>query len=342
MPHLSTARPKLRWLLTRLLYIPRGLLLLLILLLLLLTSLWKGYQYGVASERLLQSRLLTLDDVPNRTGSNHTQIPRIIHHIYKDTAIPEKWAGSYGSCERLHPQWERVLWTDTMAAAFIAEQYPWFLACYQSYTYDIQRADALRYFLIYHFGGFYIDLDVGCRRALEPLVGFDALFPKTKPVGVSNDMMAGGPGHPFFYQLMHALERNNRWLVTKYPTVFFSTGPMFVNLQLASYIFQEDRNQTGSAVASSSVRILPSMFYDSTEHSFFAHVPGSSWHGNDVTAIFFIWNHLTAILSLLFFAILAFFFRRSLRARRAAKRADEEDNHFIELEDREHLLSHRA
>ena len=35
-----------------------------------------------------------------------------------------------------------------------------FLAPYRSYPYDIQRADAIRYFILYEFGGLYLDLDI--------------------------------------------------------------------------------------------------------------------------------------------------------------------------------------
>ena len=51
------------------------------------------------------------------------------------------------------------LWTDKKAREFIAAEYPWFLETFDGYTYPIQRADAIRYFVLHHFGGIYIDLD---------------------------------------------------------------------------------------------------------------------------------------------------------------------------------------
>jgi mannosyltransferase OCH1-like enzyme len=38
-------------------------------------------------------------------------------------------------------------------------RYPWFLETFDGYVYPIQRADAIRYFVLHHFGGIYIDLD---------------------------------------------------------------------------------------------------------------------------------------------------------------------------------------
>jgi mannosyltransferase OCH1-like enzyme len=51
------------------------------------------------------------------------------------------------------------LWTDKKSREFIAAEYPWFLETFDGYPYPIQRADAIRYFVLHHFGGIYIDLD---------------------------------------------------------------------------------------------------------------------------------------------------------------------------------------
>ena len=47
-----------------------------------------------------------------------------------------------------------------MRRDFIAKEYNWFLETYDAYPYPIQRADALRYFVVYHYGGIYADLDL--------------------------------------------------------------------------------------------------------------------------------------------------------------------------------------
>jgi inositol phosphorylceramide mannosyltransferase catalytic subunit len=51
------------------------------------------------------------------------------------------------------------LWTDNSSRNFIEIQYPWFLSTYDGYRFPVQRVDALRYFLMLHYGGIYIDLD---------------------------------------------------------------------------------------------------------------------------------------------------------------------------------------
>lgn len=51
------------------------------------------------------------------------------------------------------------LWTDAKSRELIATEYPWFLSTFDNYTHPIQRADAIRYFVLAHYGGVYIDLD---------------------------------------------------------------------------------------------------------------------------------------------------------------------------------------
>lgn len=60
-------------------------------------------------------------------------------------------------------------------------------------------------------------------------------MPATRPVGFSQDFLVAAPKNPFVRQLLLALPRWKVNLVTKYPTVMFSTGPMFVTLQATFY-----------------------------------------------------------------------------------------------------------
>lgn len=79
---------------------------------------------------------------------------------------------------------EYMLWTDDLAHQFMETHYPSFLQMYDSYKYNIQRADSIRYFLLHHFGGIYMDLDIGCRRRMDSLIqgDWEVILPITKPV----------------------------------------------------------------------------------------------------------------------------------------------------------------
>lgn len=69
----------------------------------------------------------------------------------------------------------------------MAKHYPSFLPTFDSYKYPIQRADAIRYFVLHRFGGIYMDLDVGCKRDFAPLLSgdWDVVLMKTIPVSAT-------------------------------------------------------------------------------------------------------------------------------------------------------------
>lgn len=87
------------------------------------------------------------------------KIPKIIHQTWKNSIVPEHWKSSHEGWESLEG-FEYRLWTDEDNRELIATKYPWFLEKFDSYKYPIQRADAIRYFILYEYGGVYVDLDI--------------------------------------------------------------------------------------------------------------------------------------------------------------------------------------
>ncbi|KAH9951652.1 hypothetical protein B0H21DRAFT_716901 [Amylocystis lapponica] len=219
------------------------------------------------------------------------RIPRIIHQTWKTDTIPSKWAEISQQCRDMMPDYEYMLWTDASSRDFIAEYYPWFLHTFDNYPYPIQRADAIRYFILYHYGGVYMDLDIGCLRPFDPLLVYPVLLPKTIPVGVSNDLIFSEARHPFMEQTMHGLIPFDHSWVLNYPTVMFSTGPMFLSAQYGIYT---SSHPPTSALPGGELRILPKSLYGKNAkpgeapHSFFSHFYGSSWHADDAAFIGFL------------------------------------------------------
>ena len=105
-------------------------------------------------------------------SSDKDSIPKIIHQTWKTNKIPysiykKKWAESW---KKYNPDWEYKLWTDEENRNLIAQIFPWFLETYDNYPTSIQRADAIRYFLLYYYGGVYVDLDFECLKSITPLL----------------------------------------------------------------------------------------------------------------------------------------------------------------------------
>jgi mannosyltransferase OCH1-like enzyme len=70
----------------------------------------------------------------------------------------------------MNPGYTLRLWTDANNERFIAQHYPWFLRYFRQYDKMIKRADAVRPFYLYHFGGVYADLDFACIRPFDALL----------------------------------------------------------------------------------------------------------------------------------------------------------------------------
>ena len=143
--------------------------------------------------------LLGPDPTQSPPSKEGTQlIPKIIHQTYVNTTVPDHWKVAQQSCLDRHPDYQYRFWTDKSSHAFIEENYRWFLPTFENYPHNIQRADAIRYFILDHYGGIYIDLDQGCQRRLDVLLQYPAFLRLAVPTGISNDVMGATPGHPFF------------------------------------------------------------------------------------------------------------------------------------------------
>ncbi len=210
------------------------------------------------------------------------------------------------------PHSDFLMWTDSDSREFIAKEYAWFLPTFDSYRYPIERADVIRYFVLYHYGGIYMDLDIGCRKPMDALLPFEVVLPETIPVGVSNDLMIAAPRHPFSLQLVRNLIAFDHSYVTSYATVMFSTGPMFVSINYGLWVDTQGVALSSSAEAPQQglvgVRVLPKVLYgknlpaaDAKPHAIYEHYYGSSWHANDAGPIIWLrdqgkWLFLVGVL----------------------------------------------
>ncbi|TIB96686.1 hypothetical protein E3Q18_03009 [Wallemia mellicola] len=254
--------------------------------------------------------------VEPRRDKNET-IPRILHWTWKDNNLPEMWRVVRDGCMDMHSDYEHILWTDAMSLEFLEKEYPWFVPTFKSYPYNIQRADSIRYFILYHYGGTYIDLDIGCRRRIDPLLQYPVVLAKTIPVGVSNDLMFSERKSSFMESVIHNLQTFNHKYFTHYPTVMFSTGPMFISTIYGFWM----GNHPDVIHDRDAVRVIPKSLYgknakDGTvPDSFFDHYYGSSWHADDAGFITFLgrWGRGLLLIGgfVLFIGILRLvFFRR--------------------------------
>ena len=170
-------------------------------------------------------------------------IPKIIHQTWKTSEVPEEWRRCVQSWRDMHPDWDVRLWTDEDNRNFVATEYPEILEVYDAYSYGIQRADAIRYLLLHHFGGVYVDLDLECIQPFDELLVDKQFFIGKEPqdhadymeeqVMVCNACMGSVAGHPFLEALIQGMQQQPKILT--HDDVLSSTGPIMVSRVYEQY-----------------------------------------------------------------------------------------------------------
>jgi len=152
-------------------------------------------------------------------------IPKIIHQTWKNNTIPTKWKEYHQTWKNKfpEPEYKHILWTDEDNRKFIKDNYEWFLKTYDNYPKNIQRADAIRYFILYHYGGIYADLDCEVRENFYNDLTHDNINLAASPYGPGgkmNNLMASDKKNEKWKLVFDELEKRK-----KIPGTMSSTGP---------------------------------------------------------------------------------------------------------------------
>ena len=185
----------------------------------------------------LRDRLLSFSE----EAGYRMKIPRIIHQIYEDPAGPpanllaisETWK------EKM-PHWEYRFWNKQKIYSFLESTCPDFIPYYQSYPFNVQRWDAIRYLILYHIGGLYVDFDYECIYPLDVLLSGSTCCMGMEPTVncrahkksliVGNALMAARPKHPYMLAIIEDMKANFSVDYKKEDSiqVMESTGPFMV------------------------------------------------------------------------------------------------------------------
>ena len=193
-----------------------------------------------------------LESFKQKVG-NQMKIPRIIHQIYEDPAGPpanllqiaETWK------EKM-PDWEYRFWNKPMIQEFLEMTCPDFIPYYNAYPFNVQRWDAVRYLILYHIGGLYVDFDYECISPLDVLL-FDSTccmgmepaihsLINHKSIIVGNALMASKSGHPYMAAIIEDMKTNFSVNYGKGDSsqVLESTGPFMVTRVYEQYKKKKD------------------------------------------------------------------------------------------------------
>jgi hypothetical protein len=144
-------------------------------------------------------------------------IPRRFHWVWLGgEPLPDQfreWIDGWG---RLHPGWERRVWSDENKPTLRNED--WFLGA----TVQSQRADILSYELVHMFGGVYLDVDMECLKCIEPLLGGVAAFAaEQEPGELGAGIFGAVPDHAWLADVIERLPVSMR----EHLSILRSAGP---------------------------------------------------------------------------------------------------------------------
>ena len=232
------------------------------------------------------------------------EIPRSIHQIWissmTDRSMPEKYQLAGQSCRKLHPHYNYTLWTHQNISLWLDQYYPWFTPIYLSYSYDMQRVDAMKYLLLFHYGGLYIDLDIQCKLGdlisamlpinqtrMEPDM---ILHMGTEGIAANTDIMASKRFHPCMKLAISQLKSANRWFYLYHLTIILSAGPTYFHGIYRQCPWKERLYYVSNDL----------LWRDLVEG-----VGGATWYGRDTILIVFLMKN--PILSIFLLIFLIFF-----------------------------------
>lgn len=249
---------------------------------------------------------LDLLNLPNETKGRE-YIPRRMHHILlgpMSKSSPSSWLAARNSCIALHSNYEKhFYWTDDNGREFLMLNYPWFISTWDSYETAVQKADALRYFVLHHYGGIFLDMDLVCLHSLDGLLHYldnrvsstEHIFLAVKafPVGISNGFMITTRHHPLLQYVIENLETYNRNFLLPHATIVISTGPMCISIQIQLHhslwksilVLDGKENMIGGKTDTPLFRHLGSGSWHKADDMFFKNIPMNIQHQSQTFSI---------------------------------------------------------
>ncbi len=185
------------------------------------------------------------------------KIPKIIHQIWSgvEEPLPSYFAELGETWKRDYPDWEYILWDNSMMIDFISKHYPRYMKKYESFPYNIQRWDAIRYLILNKMGGMYVDFDYEsiepmdelirdktCCFAAEPDSHRRTYSMKTDHI-FNNAMMLCVPNHPFMQLIVEEIFEKEVSNIPdkKFLHVLMTTGPWRL-IELYSQLTSEEKD----------------------------------------------------------------------------------------------------
>lgn len=146
-----------------------------------------------------------------------------IHQIcIGDNDYQEAHADWMRSTRSVYQDCEYILWDEQSCLNLVETKYSRLLPLYHSYKYDVNRADAIRYMILYEYGGLYLDLDIISYKSIQSRLTSECVlfechrddssefhFPRQSRY-LTNSVMYCTPGCMFMKRTINNLARESQ------------------------------------------------------------------------------------------------------------------------------------
>ena len=138
-------------------------------------------------------------------------IPRLVHQIYwgfNDNGVELKDIKEYKDATdqtELYCLMNNIkykMWSKKDIELLLVDKYSEYIDLYNEFRYDIQRADFIRYIILYEYGGIYIDCDVVFIKNFIPYDIFDRDYFFVKNMGVIYNAIIGSKKYNNIFKLI--------------------------------------------------------------------------------------------------------------------------------------------
>jgi len=236
-------------------------------------------------------------------------IPKLIFQTWKTNEVPDIWKEAQTSVIKQNNNWKYRLLTDEDNLQMVKQYFPDFLPYYIGFKYPIQRADAIRYIILYLYGGIYIDLDYEVIKpfdtiALSPGKEVGLLESNNKKNIVTNSFMISQPKSKFWLECIEEMKKPKPlWAITKHLEIFTTTGPFMLHR-----VYKRNIN---IAEMLHSISVPCNICEISTcarnDKYYIMPIQGGSWHSYDTWIMNFIYCNKYFLISLLILILLVIF-----------------------------------
>lgn len=165
-------------------------------------------------------------------------IPKIIHRIWFDLGKtpkpdPKKYGVMMKSVDEFHKkdEWEFYTWDEDTSDKFVRKHYPQYYHIYNQLVNKMMKVDAIRFFILHCYGGYYIDQDLELYKSLDHIaldypdkkvfvsrlnnwiVGTKTLSlpPNVGKRLLNNFFFASVPRHPLWIDLIESIPIKSSW-----------------------------------------------------------------------------------------------------------------------------------